>query len=1412
MPVRCANPKEIHDACKEAVVDSLLNSLSARLAGRGEFYPVIHGSKPSAVLMSEFLLPMPQEERDNDEEADPIRISSHGLDFQIDRAALDTPIEIRLRGAVYVRILPRAEELQPGAILEPKFPLTKEIRKDLKTRIREQLANLRIELGMTAKGSPAHPDWVIRSTGLRRQIHESLGIPFDNSLDRTNIEADSEEESATDAADPDKDDTQAPPPLEAPVGSGMPDHVAEPIPPPAKWLRLELNLPTFSFTVRSASQDAVRATSDLNTAIAEQLQAWAASTNEPNGGQLWGFRARKPIRPSHVRDWSKYLDSVRASGPPSVPTLQLHWDIHTSPDPLDKGRTTIHVALENLSDPPRAQDRKELERSLFQVSVSATFAESIHRALKLDRVRPSYRYNEYLHYPALGFNGGVEMTRAGGACTLTTTWSPRYVLPRIIPSELASQGVCSNIALLAREDCIQGLEPLVSAYESWLKKVERHPVYHGLEGPDVTAFRAKEEEQLHRDIAAWRKELESIRIGIEILKRSAECWSGPGIQKNPVGIPFEAWLSMNAAMSDVARAKNYTDWRLFQLAFILASIPAFATRIPEFLEFYTPEVAEQANAVTLLYFATGGGKSEAFLGLLLFVLFLDRLRGKEHGVSALMRYPLRLLTLQQARRTFTAMAAAENVRWQRKHPGEVFSLGFWVGSANTPNWHRDEGYSSVPTAEQKPLSSETSCQNEPPYKGYKERWLKLDGCPFCGVKGKLALRRVEPKRGNTLGHFCTTSADECSWNRRFAAPEPLPFYIVDEDIYDLVPTVLLGTVDKLAALGQSQGTIRKFFGLFGFAPFIETTTGRLSIPRKAADWAGEPGNKMRAVFPSYADGDRRFFDPFPALLIQDEAHLLDESLGTFAGLFESALDAAFDRLSMLLGKDQFCAEPSSGLRRRTKVIAASATVNEPARHMRNLYQRGTVQFPYPGPHLYRSFYAEPQQPDDTPEDEERRAIPPDNVELRSHWARVYTSVLTNGHRHTVGMASVLGHYHLTITGLYERFRSCDACATEAAREELVRWVSIGPLHAQYVRLIRDADPETLLTLIDLHRISLTYVTNKKGGDQVIDTEKVQFAKLHQDNGYHDQVLSSELISGAVSAGEIQRVVRRAEDRVRPGDAFPHLNETLRSVIATSAISHGIDVEEFNAMFFAGMPSDIAEYIQASSRVGRMHVGFTLLVPVPQRYRDRFILEIHDIFHRFLERMILPAAVDRWAEKALVRVLPSFFQEFLCGVNAIEKICAAEPPRKPDCKIYARTTDARDFLSTSGAETATEGFLDDAIGLNASPQPDGASHYRDLVQEQLADYQRDMAVERLVNSYLGNFFELRNASLRPMTSLRDVDLPGIIHQSLYDASSHKVPPDATARVMTFIRRGSGANIDDSDPRDESREAGERVNHG
>lgn len=1393
MAVLSKDPRKIHDGYKEAVVDSLLNNLSARLAGRGEFYKIIYGNKPSSVLMSEFIVPMPDDERDGDEEANPIQISAHGLDFQVKSDASNTKINVSVNGALYVRILPTSEDINSGGRLEATFPLTNEIIKEIRTRVRHGFA----ELARDLKDGNKHPDWRIKSQELRKKIHEEMGIPFSNELDRSQIDDEDidGQESNQEIGETLLDEDENRPTHEAHVGVLMPDNVVKEITPPEKWLRLELQLPSFEFTPITAEQDALKATNELGAAIIKQLTDWAASTDKQNGGQHWGYRKGIQVKPSNVRSWDIFLDSIRTSElKVLVPEIDLRWVIQALPDPVIKSRTTLHIALENWTKPLNKQNYREIEPSLFHVTMSISLPSSMHQPMRLDRVKPSYRYNQYLKYPALGFNAGVILTKKSDRHLLTTTWSPRYVLPRIIPTEVSVE---TNIEKLSLPDSLEGLMPLLEHYELWLNDVKDYPVDQGLEGPNSEVLKANEKVELQKDLKAWRDELSAIRCGIEILDESRKHWSGPGVQKTPLGIPFEAWVSMNAAMSKVAKGKGYEDWRLFQLSFILASLPTFVTRIPEFYRFYTPEAAQHANAVTLLYFATGGGKSEAFLGLLVFVLFLDRLRGKHCGVSALMRYPLRLLTLQQARRTFTVMGAAEEVRYSRKHPGEPFSLGFWVGASNTPNWHYHEGYNDVPNEVEVPPIDESLHKENQPYKSARERWLKITTCPFCGSEGDniLALRRHSGNGADALGHFCSSPKNMCSWNRRFTTPTPLPFYIVDEDIYSLSPSVLLGTIDKLAALGQNQSTIRKFFGLFGFAPLIKNGSERLYTPFKHNEWEGHPGADTRKLFPVFSTGEKRFFDPFPSLLIQDEAHLLDESLGTFAGLFESALEAAFDHLAPLLNGLIVC-EPNSTVRRKIKVIAASATVAEPHRQMRNLYQRQTtVQFPHPGPDLYHSFYAKPKQPDSTTEDAERVVIPEQEVELRNHWARIYISVLTNGHRHTVAMASVLGHYHLAVTGLYERLRSDDTVKQEKARDELLQWVSPGALNDQHARLITSADIEVLLTLVDLHRISLTYVTNKKGGDQVIDTEKIQFEKLHNANGYNEQTLSSELISGAVTAADIQDIVRRAEKRVGVNKPFPDLNDTLRSIIATSAISHGVDVEEFNAMFFAGMPSDIAQYIQASSRVGRTHVGFSLLVPIPQRYRDRFILEIHDIFHRFLERMILPAAVDRWAEKALVRVMPSFFQEYVCGINAIESLCKADDDHKGNSPYYLMASDVKTFLGNSASAKATETFMEKALGLEFLPSPEGKKYYKALLKEQMSLYQQSLDEPRLVNATpLSKFFEARNKSLRPMTSLRDVDLPGVIHESKIDACSRKVKAGMTARAMLFIRRGSGADID------------------
>lgn len=1402
MTIKCLDPRKVHDAYKEAVVDSLLNNLSARAAGREEFYPVIFGNKPSKALISEFLLPMPEAERQGDEEADPIQISAHGLDFQITTSAPGEQLRVRLTGAVYVRILPTAEDIRPGGRLELSFPLTKNAERALKDEVYARLRALREAL----PDGERNPAWRQRSLEARRSAYAALGLNFEPTRDRTLGDDEGQQESGEGEESDEQGGEEASVIRVTGRGQPIPDALARDSAIPAKWDRIDLTLPEFSFSAATASADALAATDELNKSIAARLRAWADADDGPFSGKLWGYRRGLLVRPSHQQSWDEYLATVRASGEPVLlPNLDLRLVVNATEDPLDPTRTSIHLALENWTPPLNRNNARELEPAIFQVSVSVLLPAAAHRPLHLERVKPSYRYNRYLKYPALGFNGGVVQTDEGPDRRLTTTWSPRYVLPRIVPTV---GDVELNIALLAQEDCLTGLMPLAAAYERWLADVAGTPVDHGLEGPNAQELKARERDKLQQDIAKWGQELAAIRTGLEILTESKAHWSGPGPQEDSRGIPFEAWLSMNATMAKLASAKGYTDWRLFQLAFIISSIPAFATRIPAFSSYYTAEVEQHANAVTLLYFATGGGKSEAFLGLLAFVVFLDRLRGKHVGVSALMRYPLRLLTLQQARRTFATLGAAEQVRFERKHPGEPFSLGFWVGGSNTPNWHKEDGYSDIPTQRDVPPEREAAylaAAESKKYRAARDRWLKLPVCPFCQSRNdhRLALRRWSGRGGNALGHFCSSPKRDCSWNARFEDPTPLPFYIVDEDIYDLAPTVLLGTIDKLAALGQSQGTIRKFFGMFGFAPLLESDSERLFVPAKAADWEGLPGPKVIGLFPSYANGAKRFFDPFPSLLIQDEAHLLDESLGTFAGLFESALEAAFDELAPALG-DQVIRPPGRDGRRRMKVIAASATVSEPQRQMRNLYQRfDTVQFPYPGPDLYRSFYAAPKQPDASPEDDERRDISHEDVETRSHWARVYAAVLTNGHRHTVAMASLLGHFHLLISGLYEGLQDADETKRDRARSELVRWVSAGPNQAQFRRLLGSAEHALLLTLVDLHRIALTYVTNKKGGDQVIDTEKSESERLHQEAGLLDHKLSSELLSGAVSAAGIQEIVRRAEKRVAPGEAFPPLNSTLRSVIATSAISHGVDVEEFNAMFFAGMPSDIAEYIQASSRVGRTHVGFSLLVPIPQRYRDRFVTEIHDIFHRFLERMILPASIDRWAEKALLRVMPSFFQEFVCGVQVAQAICAADPDRKPRVPTQGWATETRTYLAQPDHVREIQRFMERALGFEFDPPPEGLAYYKAALRQQLNLFQQDLQRDELVTgTKLSRFFEVRDRLNRPMTSLRDVDLPGVIYESSRDAGANKVGEGVTARAMQFIRRGTGADIDSTDERTET----------
>jgi hypothetical protein len=361
---------------------------------------------------------------------------------------------------------------------------------------------------------------------------------------------------------------------------------------------------------------------------------------------------------------------------------------------------------------------------------------------------------------------------------------------------------------------------------------------------------------------------------------------------------------------------------------------------------------------------------------------------------------------------------------------------------------------------------------------------------------------------------------------------------------------------------------------------------------------------------------------------------------------------------------------------------------------------------------------------------------------------------------------------------------------------LIGHLSAGPLHSLHRQALSFASASELATLVDLHRIALTYVTNKKGGDQIMAAEAEETRKRHLNEGILLEGIDTRLITGSVEQGEIQGVVDTAQRRVDPGQPLPPIREQMRSVIATSAISHGVDVDEFNSMFFAGMPSDIAEYIQASSRVGRTHIGFVVLVPTPQRRRDRHIVHVYDIFHRFLERMVQPAAIDRWAEKAIERVFPSLFQAYLLGVVPSRELLRLPEDEKGKTPDFSFIPNVRAEFKARGDAFLDEidKFVELAVGLRDGFSPEGEEHYRRRIDQRT----RNLIVDTWSSPVWGSgtmdgFFKGQtDPMLKPMTSLRDVDQGGVIQASLRDATGHRQTLAEVQLVMDLVRNGVADN--------------------
>ena len=589
---------------------------------------------------------------------------------------------------------------------------------------------------------------------------------------------------------------------------------------------------------------------------------------------------------------------------PNSRGVELVWSIRAVPDGdldggLPKGTRCLSLFVVNRrkASPDEVRDEGFIFQVELEVQSDTSFiARPNLRSLESDDWDERVADLQYRHCFefSVGHSVATESVVEDGQCrTVRTCWLPTAEVEKVAPSKIPGVTlVMEELASLKDgADAQQHLGGMVVSYKAWIKKQSGFLASLSEHRKETAA------ELLHRaNLAADR-----IQSGIDLLA-DPNC--------------LEAFRLANKAMAMQGRRRLALQlkkppeeivpaWRPFQLAFILMNLKGIAVAD-----------SDDRETVDLLFFPTGGGKTEAYLGLAAFTLVLRRLRHPgltSAGLSVLMRYTLRLLTLDQLGRAAALICALELERQKDVEKlGEwPFEIGLWVGMAATPNRMGRKGDTDAHSARRKTIAFKNDDRKPSP--------IPLEECPWCGEKFKSTSFQLVPNADEPTDLRVTCANRRCEFSRG----NPLPILSVDEPIYRRLPCFLIATVDKFAAMPWT-GEVGGFFGRVdrvdaeGFYGPCHPTTGRpLPVDRL----------------------------PPPDLIVQDELHLISGPLGTMVGLYESALD----ELSTIEVEDR---------RIRPKIIASTATVRRAESQIRALFNRRTVDvFPPPGPDVRDSFFA-----------------------------------------------------------------------------------------------------------------------------------------------------------------------------------------------------------------------------------------------------------------------------------------------------------------------------------------------------------------------------------------------------------------------------------------------------------------------
>lgn len=546
------------------------------------------------------------------------------------------------------------------------------------------------------------------------------------------------------------------------------------------------------------------------------------------------------------------------------------------------------------------------------------------------------------------------------------------------------------------------------------------------------------------------------------------------------------------------------NWYPFQLAFILLEISSFVK----------PDGADR-RLVDLLWFPTGGGKTEAYLGIAAFCIFYRRLANPDtcNGLTVIMRYTLRLLTIQQFERASMLICACELLRKKYSLPGDEITIGLWVGNTFTPGTidEADTSLTKIMSTGQLGNDDVDPCQ------------VKI--CPWCGKK----LHPIHYKIKNSIRRMEINCPNEdCDFHG-----VPLPIRLVDEEIYEYRPTFLVATVDKFAQVAIQEKTSALF------------SVGNDDLP--------------------------------PELIIQDELHLISGPLGTMTGIYEAAIT-------------QICENKGYP----AKVIASTATIRNASKQILALYGRDYNQFPPQGISADDSFFAVKAGCDEKP-------------------ARFYAGIMGVGTTFTT-----------TLIRLYASWLFASRYLVDLGYDEKVIdnfWTLTG-----YFNSIRELGA-TQTQIVDDIQSRYRYLKENKF--------KSKYSNYSGDDKYE---LFVELTS-RMSNDEISQVIQ--EDLKRPYTSSEH-SEVYDFVLASNMISVGVDVGRLGTMAVAGQSKTNAEYIQATSRVGRSNPGLVFTVYNANRSRDRSHYEQFSRYHSALYRYVEATSLTPFSDRARDRGLQALF--------------------------------------------------------------------------------------------------------------------------------------------------------------------------